>query len=476
MQDRGWKILTTLLAVLMTLQAFGNIPTDSVKVYFRVGQRAFDPNLRNNRAVMDSLVNIVCQAKADDNLKRIVVSGYASPDGVSTANERLSRLRCEHIADYIEQHTDVSRNIIETIAGGIAWDELRRMVAENQEVPQRESVLKILDNTPVWVFNREGQITSGRKAQLMSLSRGEPYRWMLSHLFPELRNAVAVSVLFKADVKYPKDDLRHPDADKNCMPDYQNMNEPDYNKFAHGPLIINETNPDAGAGNRPAPSNNPDFTNDTIETNVTTYITENNATDPTHLTANTEYYKDSAEASGSAEAIHRLALKTNLLYDAALLPNLELEWMINRNWSVAVEGDLAWWKDQPKHRYYELAMVSMEGRRWFALRKPWQGFYAGVFAGVGKYDLENKAKGYIGEGAMGGVSIGYMFPIGKCFSLEAGFGAGYMLTRYKEYYPIDGHYVYQRTKSLNYFGPLKLKFAIAWRFLDTNKSKRTTSP
>ena len=150
--------------------------------------------------------------------------------------------------------------------------------------------------------------------------------------------------------------------------------------------------------------------------------------------------------------------------------------MINKNWSVAINGDLAWWKNETKHKYYNLAMVSAEGRRWFAVKKPWHGFYAGVFAGIGKYDFENKAKGYMGEGAMGGISAGYMFPIGKYFSLEAGLGVGYMHTRYKEYYPVDGHYVYQRTKSLNYFGPLKLKLAIAWRFYNTNKNKPTTAP
>ena len=57
-----------------------------------------------------------------------------------------------------------------------------------------------------------------------------------------------------------------------------------------------------------------------------------------------------------------------------------------------------------------------------------------------------------------------MWPIGKHLSLEAAVGAGYLYTRYKEYEPRDGHYLYMRTKSLHYFGPLKLKFAIAWRF------------
>ncbi|MDE6002054.1 MAG: DUF3575 domain-containing protein, partial [Prevotella sp.] len=80
--------------------------------------------------------------------------------------------------------------------------------------------------------------------------------------------------------------------------------------------------------------------------------------------------------------------------------------------------------------------------------------------------------GYMGNGYMVGLSYGYMWPIGRCLSLEAGVGAGYMYTRYEEYKPFDGHYLYQRTKTLNYFGPLKLKFSLAWRFNDINKSTK----
>lgn len=169
---------------------------------------------------------------------------------------------------------------------------------------------------------------------------------------------------------------------------------------------------------------------------------------------------------------YRFALKTNMLYDVALMPNLELEWHINNKWSLAVENDIAWWKKDSKHKYYQIAMISSEVRRWFKLRNPWHGMYVGLFAGVGKYDLENGKNGYMGEGYMTGLSLGYMWPIAKNFSFETGIGAGYMYTRYKEYKPFDGHYLYQRTKSLNYFGPLKLKFSIAWRFNDINKHKK----
>ena len=169
---------------------------------------------------------------------------------------------------------------------------------------------------------------------------------------------------------------------------------------------------------------------------------------------------------------YHFAVKTNILYDGALLPNLEAEWLINKRWSVALEGDVAWWKHDPSHRYYQLAVVSPEVRYWFRTSDLWHGMYIGLFAGGGLYDLENRKNGYQGEGAMTGLSFGYMWPIGKHLSLEAGVGAGYMYTRYKEYEPADGHYLYQRTKSLNYFGPLRVKFSIGWRFDVLLKTKK----
>ena len=118
-------------------------------------------------------------------------------------------------------------------------------------------------------------------------------------------------------------------------------------------------------------------------------------------------------------------------------------------------------------------IFSPEGRWWFGQKQgnPWHGHYLGVFGGFTWYDLENGKEGYQGEAEMVGVSYGYMFPIGRRFSLEAGIGVGYMHSKYEEYLPIDGHYVYQQTNRMNYFGPLKLKFALVWRLWDTGKKK-----
>lgn len=416
------KLLTYIFAVLSTFTAFAavdSVPADSVKAYFRIGHRQFDPALGNNRAVMAAFVDRVREAVAVDDVDHIVVRAYASPDGTNAANERLARNRCDYIVKYLVDHAGINPDLIQSIPDGIAWDELRRMVAGNPDVPAREQVLDILDNTPVWIFNAKGRIIDGRKKQLMDLRGGRPYNWMYANIFPELRNSVAV-------VLYTKSAAEEPAA----------PSEPE-----DVPALSESS--DSSAISEPDNSYDSYNSYETIET------------------------PETAE-------IQRFALKTNLLYDAALMPNLELEWLINDNWSVSLEGNVAWWKFD-YNKIYRLALVSPEVRYHINPRARWRGMYVGAFASGGLYQLEYRHNGYRGEGAMAGLSFGYMWPITKNLSFDAEIGAGYMYTRYKEYESVHGHKVYQLTKSLNYFGPLKLKFSIAWRFDQTVKLSKVNS-
>ena len=155
-------------------------------------------------------------------------------------------------------------------------------------------------------------------------------------------------------------------------------------------------------------------------------------------------------------------LKSNLVYDIVLMPSLEVAYRFNDRWSAGVEGNMAWWHNNGRHKYYQLATIVPEARYWFKPQGARKGHYLGLFGGPGWYDLENGNTGYRGEGGMVGVSYGYMFPVGKYFAFEAGVGVGALHTWYEEYLPIDGHYVYQQSSRLNYFGPLKLKFALVW--------------
>ncbi len=411
-----------VIAFFTVLAAFGQNTADSTRVYFRVGECRIDSVLENNRTSLEDFVGKVRNAVDANNIDRIVVRAYASPDGFNATNVRLSGLRCDALVKYIIENSGVSPDLVEAVPEGIAWTGLRNLVEATPEVPSREKILDVLDNTPLWVFDSRGRVIDGRKKQLMQLAAGVPYRWMQDNLFPALRNAVALAVYLKPAGIVTTDTIM-----TDSLPQPETAIHTDT-------LVMTEIADTTAMAGTPAPTGNT-----------------------------------------TSEHSHRFALKTNILYYAVLMPNLEFEWLVNDRWSVALEGNVAWWSNDAKYKYYRLATITPEVRRWIRPRKPWHGMYVGFFTGAGLYDLENGKTGYQGEGVMSGLSVGYMWPVGKHLSLEAGIGAGYMYTKYQEYLPIEGHFLYQRTKSMHYFGPLKLKFSIAWHFGNIKKTKITTS-
>jgi len=155
-------------------------------------------------------------------------------------------------------------------------------------------------------------------------------------------------------------------------------------------------------------------------------------------------------------------VKTNLLYDALLSPSIEAEYRLAPHWSAHVDFSIAWWSNKSKHKYYQLVQLSPEVRYWLNDRQYWKGHYIGAFVGAGHYDLSKGKDGYKGEFMMAGLSYGYMFSIGRCLSLDAGIGVGYLNTEYEEYLPIEGHYVYQQKSRTGYLGPVKARLSLVW--------------
>lgn len=401
--------------------SLAQVTVDSVRIYYKRGYREIDTLYKDNRVQLSRFLQMVRKAHSENTIEQLVINSYASPDGMNKFNERLSAARAECVRAYLLRHTEVPESLIKKNAAGIAWTQLRTMVAES-DMPYCDEVLDVIDRTPVWVYDAQHRIIDGRKKRLMDLRGGIPYKYMYEHMFPELRSSMVVSL---------------------------------YLKTRDGQEIVAENVDTPSVGEL----------NGTL-TDSATVVKEPSSC------KETEEEQSVPVAARGEETVQRLALKTNLLYDAILMPSLEVEYRFNDRWSVNLEGEMAWWKNDGKHKYYQLATVSPEVRYWFKTRKPWHGHYVGAFGGFSWYDLENGRKGYQGEAQMVGVSYGYMWPIVRRLSLETGIGLGFLHTRYEEYLPQDGHYVYQQTKQTNYFGPLKLKFALVWRLWNESKQKK----
>ena len=80
------------------------------------------------------------------------------------------------------------------------------------------------------------------------------------------------------------------------------------------------------------------------------------------------------------------------------------------------------------------------------------------------YDFELGGRGYLGDKwSYGtGISYGYALPVAQRLNLDFTLGVGYLRGKYKEYLPIDDHYVWQSTHMRNWVGPTKLEVALVW--------------
>lgn len=423
------KILPLILFMLAApLLHAEHTVIDSTRIYYRLGYRYVDTSLRDNGEVLKNLCAKIEKALQEDLLEKVVIYSYTSPDGTHKANLTLAARRMDSLESWLLRNTPLPATMLETNSGGIAWDLLRDAVSKS-EMQYKKEVLQILDNTPVWVFDSNGKVIGSRKKELMDLKGGIPYRYMYEHIFPDLRSSIAIMLYIRTS----------------------------------GPQTEEEREPAASEKTSPAAP----------EKDMVTTVPEESvppATEESETVAPDEKTTAAVPEQERYEPLHKLALKTNIIYDLALMPSLEVEYMINERWSVNAEGEVAWWKNNGKHKYYQIATLSPEVRYWFKTKKRWHGHYVGLFGGGSWYDLENGKRGYKGEFWKAGLSYGYMFPIGRSLSFEAGLGLGFLRTWYEEYLPIDGHYVYQQSSRTNWIGPVKLKFTLVWRLWDENKT------
>ena len=176
----------------------------------------------------------------------------------------------------------------------------------------------------------------------------------------------------------------------------------------------------------------------------------------------------------------RLALRTNLLYDVALVPNVGVEWLANDRWSVALNVMYIWARNDMRHRYWRLFSTDVEARYWLRPQSCGvrTGHHLGLYAGFYRYDFEFGGRGWMGDANYGGgISYGYalrLFPKWReRFTLDLGIGVGYLGGTHKEYIPDQDCYVWQRTMRHHLFIPTKAEATLVWypRWRLFNKKK-----
>lgn len=176
--------------------------------------------------------------------------------------------------------------------------------------------------------------------------------------------------------------------------------------------------------------------------------------------------QSASQSPSSPPVASYFALKSNLLYDALLVPNLALEASIGSGWTLGAGGMLAWWSKDAKHRYWRIYGGDLEIRKYFGTlskSKPLQGHHLGIYGDFLTYDFEFGAKGYQSKATYAaGIKYGYSHPIANRLNLDFALGIGYLHSNYKTYVPRDGCYVYQETKKRKWLGPTQAEISLVW--------------
>ena len=221
----------------------------------------------------------------------------------------------------------------------------------------------------------------------------------------------------------------------------------------------------------------------TTDTDKATFtVAENHAEQPRSANLTVEAYGKTYDVVVNQEPAVKvlkpfyMAAKTNMLYDLAIVPNVGLEFYLGKNFSVAGNWMYSWWNSDKKAWYWRTYGGDLAVRYWFgkaAKEKPLTGHHVGLYGQIVTYDFEVGGRGYLGDrwSYGGGVEYGYSLPIAKRLNIDFNLGVGYLGGEYKEYLPIDGHYVWQVTKHRHWFGPTKAEISLSWLLGRGNENK-----
>ncbi|MBR2962356.1 MAG: DUF3575 domain-containing protein [Alistipes sp.] len=408
---RRLYILVALVIICSFTALSQDVVCDSVVVLFRTGGGRIDLKFNQNDKALETLRTIKRSDNADYRyfLRRADIYGTASPEGSIAINNRLSKLRAESLSKQVAEYLAIPDSIIVRHFVGRDWRRLRVLASLDSRVPSQQAVVNLLD-----IIAAEAESGKPHKGdplhRLQSIANGKAYSYLARHHFSKLRAA------------------------RLCIT---------YNRV--GKLPVQSTS------------------STVVPVNSRTMM----VTPPLYVAKPVQPATDMALTGGRKPFY--MALKTNLLADLAITPNIGIEFYLGRGFSISAMWNYAWWRSDSSKWYWRTYGGDLSIRKYLgkaAKEKPLTGHHLGIYGQALTYDF---VFGSDGRGEMcdtwsyaAGIEYGYSLPIHRRLNLDFVIGVGYLGGLYKEYVVKDDCYVWEATKRRQWFGPTKAEISLVW--------------
>jgi len=405
------------------------VTSDTLRVYFRQDKTVLDPQFRDNGARLREFSRRFGEllSNPQSKVRSILIVSGASPEGSSTRNRYLSDNRAKVVYDYLTQNRLADPSRVEIESRGEDWRGLAARVRAS-DLPYKDDVLEILD-LPEWI-TEGGKVVDSRKQRLMNLQGGKVWRELYDLYFADLRGTrvmIAYNVL-KQTPRPVKTDTVTVYVDR-----------PDT-------VYINTVNVD------------------------TVYIRET-----VNVSVSVPDITPQPQLQTKRERPFYLAVKTNLLYDAAVIPNIDAEIGIGRGFTVGGSYQNIWLRNGAYTKWYRVEGFEA-GVNWYINKdkRPFRGHHIGLYGQMLTWDITIDGRGYLAERwtVGGGISYGYALAIGRRFNLDFEIGIGYLGGNMHEYIPQDGHRVWQSLEPFRWIGPTKVGVTLQWLIGRGNSNER----
>ena len=160
-------------------------------VHFDLGKSQLSTDYRENKQVLDRIVDITRQIMTDStsSVKKIQIIGLASIEGNPATNERLAQNRALSLQRYIQQEVSVPDSMFETVGGGEAWSEFRDQLNDlvNEGNQNLGKALEVIDQ------ELDSKV---RERRLKQLDKGRTWQYLKQHILKDQRNSGYIRIYY----------------------------------------------------------------------------------------------------------------------------------------------------------------------------------------------------------------------------------------------------------------------------------------